>query len=137
MSSPLRVFLVEDSLPIRERITDFVEEKGEVDVIGFAETEAEAVQQLENEPVDVAVVDLNLREGTGMGVIASLSAFPSEPRPTIVVFTNHAFPEYEAACMQLGADYFFDKSKQIGPLKDLLHSLHRTKVQSARRVARH
>ena len=50
---------------------------------------------------------------------------------TIVVFTNHAFPEYEAACMQLGADYFFDKSNQIGPLKDLLHALHRSKMSHA------
>jgi DNA-binding NarL/FixJ family response regulator len=124
-ATPLRVFLVEDSPSVRDRLIDFLAEPGRVDVIGFADTETEAVRQLWSEPVDVAIVDLNLREGTGMGVIESLRALQSVPRPTVVVLTNYAFPEFEVACRERGADYFFDKSTQFGALKVLLQSIQR------------
>jgi DNA-binding NarL/FixJ family response regulator len=110
---------------VRDRLIDFLAEPGRVDVIGFADTETEAVRQLWSEPVDVAIVDLNLREGTGMGVIESLRALQSVPRPTVVVLTNYAFPEFEVACRERGADYFFDKSTQFGALKVLLQSIQR------------
>src|SRR5215218_8268204 len=80
---PLRVFLVEDSPSVRDRLIDFLAEPGKVDVIGFADTESDAMRQLWAEPVDVAIVDLNLREGTGMGVIESLREIHSAPRPTV------------------------------------------------------
>jgi len=122
---PLRIFLVEDSPSVRDRLIDFLAEPGKVDVIGFADTETEAVRQLWTEPVDVAIVDLNLREGTGMGVIESLRALHTAPKPTVVVLTNYAFPEFELACRERGADYFFDKSTQFGALKMLLQSIER------------
>lgn len=124
-AAPLRVFLVEDSPSVRDRLIDFLAEPGKVDVVGFADTESEAVRQLWSERVDVAIVDLNLREGTGMGVIESLREAPSSPKPTVVVLTNYAFPEFETACRERGADYFFDKSTQFGALKVLLHSIQR------------
>jgi len=122
---PLRVFLVEDSPSVRDRLIDFLAEPGKVDVIGFADTESDATRQLWAEQVDVAIVDLNLREGTGMGVIESLRASDTAPRPTVVVLTNYAFPEFEMACRERGADYFLNKSTQFGALKVLLHSIQR------------
>ena len=32
---------------------------------------------------------------------------------TIAVFTNYAFPQYRKRSMELGADYFFDKSRDL------------------------
>src|SRR3979490_993370 len=108
----LRVFLVEDSPSVRDRLNDFLAEPGRVEMIGFAATEADAVRQLGTQPVDVAIVDLHLKEGTGIGVIESLRAMHATPPPTIIVLTNYAFPEFETACRERGADYFFDKSTQ-------------------------
>lgn len=120
---PLRVFLVEDSVSVRERLMDFLEQPGEVEIVGYAETEAASVARLQQERVDVAIVDLNLKAGSGFGVISALRAqYPSAP-PTIVVLTNYAFPEYEVACRERGADFFFDKSTQFGSVKALLSEL--------------
>jgi DNA-binding NarL/FixJ family response regulator len=123
----LRVFLVEDSVSVRERLVDFLAEPGEVDIVGHAETEASAVAQLEKDRVDVAIVDLNLKAGSGFGVIAALRKRHPVPPPTIVVLTNYAFPEYEVACRERGADFFFDKSTQFGSVKTLLSDLRRQK----------
>ncbi len=120
---PLRVFLVEDSVSVRERLLDFLVEPGEVEIVGYAETEAASVARLQQERVDVAIVDLNLKAGSGFGVISAVrSQYPSAP-PTIVVLTNYAFPEYEVACRERGADFFFDKSTQFGSVKALLSDL--------------
>ncbi len=119
----LKVFLVEDSVSVRERLVDFLVEPGEVEIIGYAETEAASVARLQQERVDVAIVDLNLKAGSGFGVISAVrSQYPSAP-PTIVVLTNYAFPEYEVACRERGADFFFDKSTQFGSVKALLSDL--------------
>jgi len=123
----LRVFLVEDSASIRDRLGDFLSEPGKVEMIGFASTEADAVRQLTAQTVDVAIVDLNLKEGTGIGVIESVRALHATAPPTIVVLTNYAFPEFEAACRERGADYFFDKSTQFGAVKMLLQSIRRSR----------
>lgn len=124
-SSSLRVFLVEDSASVRERLTDFLTEAGKVEMTGFAETEADAVRELLAHPVDVAIVDLNLKEGSGIGVIESVRARHTTAPPTIIVLTNYAFPEFESACLRRGADYFFDKSTQFGAVKALLESMQR------------
>ena len=119
----LRVFLVEDSVSVRESLMDFLVEPGEVEIIGYAETEAASIARLQHERVDVAIVALNLKAGSGFGVITALRAqYPTAP-PTIVVLTNYAFPEYEVACRERGADFFFDKSTQFGSVKALLSDL--------------
>ncbi len=120
---PLRVYLVEDAPTFRDRLFDFLTEPGEVEMIGFAETEADALRQLRAEQPDVVIVDLHLKAGSGIGVIESVRALRPTPPPTIVVLTNYAFPEFEAACRARGANYFFDKSSQFGAVKALLRSL--------------
>jgi DNA-binding NarL/FixJ family response regulator len=123
---PLRVYLVEDAPSFRDRLFDFLAEPGEVEMIGFAETEADAMRELRAEPPDVVIVDLHLKAGSGIGVIESMRALRPTPPPTIVVLTNYAFPEFEAACRARGANYFFDKSSQFGAVKALLRSLRNT-----------
>src|SRR3954462_1597031 len=123
----LRVFLVEDSVSVRERLMDFLSEPGDVEIIGYAETEASAVARLKEERVDVAIVDLNLKAGSGFGVISALRAQYAVAPPTIVVLTNYAFPECKRACRERGADFFFDKSTQFGSVKTLLGDLRRHK----------
>jgi DNA-binding NarL/FixJ family response regulator len=117
------VFIVEDSAAVRDRLTDFLAAPGRVEIVGYAETEAEAVRKIGAQPVDVAIVDLSLREGTGLGVIEALRAARPAPPPVIVVLTNYAFPEFEAACRARGANHFFDKSSQFGMVRTLLQSM--------------
>ncbi len=122
-AAPLRIFLVEDSELLRKRLIELLEAPGEVEIVGYADTEEASVKSLAEHPVDVAIVDLNLRSGSGFGVIKALRAQNPGPPPTIIVLTNYAFPDYEYACRSYGADFFFDKSRQFGAVKSLLTDL--------------
>jgi DNA-binding NarL/FixJ family response regulator len=104
-------------------LIELLETPGEVEIVGFADTEEASVKSLARERVDVAIVDLNLRAGSGFGVIKALRAQYPGPPPTIIVLTNYAFPDYEYACRSYGADFFFDKSRQFGAVKSLLSDL--------------
>ena len=120
---PLRVFLVEDSPHVRDLLLDFLHVPGDVEIVGFADTEAESVAAIVARPVDAVIVDLKLREGSGMGVIEALRKHKFDPPPKIIVFTNHPFPEIKRRAMQLGADYFFDKSADYDSVRSTLQAL--------------
>ena len=121
--APLRVYLVEDSAHVRDLLLDFLHVPGEVEIVGYADNETESVADMLVSPVDAVIVDLKLREGSGMAVIERLRKANLSPAPKIIVFTNHPFPEIKRRAMQLGADYFFDKSADYDSVRSTLHML--------------
>lgn len=119
-SGPLKVFIVEDSVRVRELLMDFLHVPGELEVVGYADTERESIEALTHTPVDAAVVDLRLRQGSGLEVIDKVRKTNADRKPKIIVFTNHPFPEVRNRAMQLGADFFFDKSADYDLVKSTL-----------------
>lgn len=119
---PIRVFLAEDSAIIRQRLTESIEDPGRVEVIGYAEAEAQAIDALDHLDCDVLLLDLQLRDGNGLGVLKALRGQQGR-RPTVVVMTNYAFPHYRDKSLALGADYFFDKAREYGRVGELLQAM--------------
>ena len=127
MRQPLiRVFLVEDSPHVRDLLLDFLQVPGELEIVGYADTEDDAVAGILADPVDAVIVDLKLREGGGLGVIERVRLAGLEPPPTLIVFTNHPFPEIKRRAMKLGANYFFDKSADYDNVRAALQALRAT-----------
>ncbi|GEM_PF-429148 len=113
-SPALSTFVVEDSPVIRENLVATLEELVPVQVVGWAEGEAEARHWL-NDPAkrcELVIVDLFLREGSGLGVLRALHAHPAR----CVVLSNYTTPEMRARCLALGADRVFDKSGELDEL---------------------
>lgn len=112
VKNAVRVFVVEDSALIRRRIIDNVQSMGGFDVVGFAESEEEAIEAIKELRPDVVVTDIRLKEGNGIGVVRQVRAEKITPEPKIFVLTNFAYPEYQVQCSLAGADAFFDKSSE-------------------------
>lgn len=123
MGRLLRVYVVEDCPNVRDSLLVFLHIPGQVEIIGLADSENEAVAAILAVPVDAVIVDLNLREGSGMAVIEKLRRAELTPQPKIIVFTNHVAPELKQRAMQLGADYFLDKSVEQDNLRATLQTL--------------
>jgi two-component system OmpR family response regulator len=115
------VLLVEDSRPLTARLIEAIDQIVDVHLIGTAETEAAAVAMVARETVDVIILDLHLKQGSGFGVMRALVATPSKPQ--IIVFTNYDLPEYKNAALTLGATYFLDKARDYGRLPEVLHEI--------------
>lgn len=112
----LNTYIVEDSPVIRESLIATLEELAPVSVVGYADSEASAVEWL-REPahrLDLVIVDIFLRGGSGLGVLRAAQALP--PHGRRVVLTNFATPDMRRKCLALGADEVFDKSNDIDAL---------------------
>ena len=112
----LKTYLIEDNPTIRDNLIATLEELAGVDTIGSADTENEGKTWLLNNPQqwDLAILDLFLKEGSGLGVLQACSARRSEQK--IVVLSNYATPDVRKRCEQLGVDAVFDKSNEIESL---------------------
>ena len=120
--SRLRVVLVEDSPDIRARLAESLAEIPNLDIVGEADTERDAVALLTKGTWDAVVLDLQLRHGTGLSVLKSLERRGSNDGK-VMVFTNYSFPVYREKSMALGADFFFDKAREFPRLRDVLFQL--------------
>lgn len=118
----MRVVIVEDSEIIRARLSETISEIPKVEIVGQAETESEALALLRDTEWDAAVLDLQLKQGTGLGVLKTLGQSRS-PATRIIVFTNYAFPQYRDRSLALGADYFFDKAREFDRVREVISEL--------------
>ncbi len=116
----LRVVIVEDSAIIRARLAESLLEIPNVEIVGQVETEGDALAVLRQQRWDVAVLDLQLKTGTGLGVLKGLGSNLRPPNAKIIVFTNYAFPQYRERSLALGADFFFDKSREFHRVREVL-----------------
>jgi len=87
-----------------------------VQVTGHGATQAEASQWLSSHDGEwhLAIVDLFLKEGNGLGVLAGCRK--REPYQKVVVLTNYATEEIRRRAADLGADAVFDKSSELDDL---------------------
>jgi DNA-binding NarL/FixJ family response regulator len=121
MAQSLRVLLVEDSKVLTERLTEAIRQIPDVELIGTADTEATAVASAKRDSIDVIILDLHLKQGTGFGVMRALAIAQLKPR--IIVLTNYDLPEYKNAAIALGATHFLDKARDYGRLPEVLHEI--------------
>ena len=112
----LITYIVEDSATIRENLISTLEEIAPVKVVGFAETEAEASDWLlsNNGDWELAIVDLFLKEGSGLGVLRDCRKRQAYQK--VVVLTNYATEDIRERCADLGSDAVFDKSNELEQL---------------------
>jgi DNA-binding NarL/FixJ family response regulator len=117
----VRLFLVEDNPIIRESVTEALEELAPAKVIGWADDERSAADWLLAHPAecDLAVIDIFLRRGSGLGVLQATVGLPMRR----VVMTNYATEEMRRRSLELGAARVFDKSADIDALVEYCREL--------------
>lgn len=114
----LNAYIVEDNPTIRENLIETLEELAGVVTVGTAETENEGTAWLTENSAEwnLAIVDLFLKQGSGLGVLAACRDRSS--RQKVVVLSNYATADVRRRCEQLGVDAVFDKSNEIDALVD-------------------
>lgn len=107
------VLLVEDLKHLRGIVADLLQSLGDFQIVGEVDTEAEAKLWLDENPGrwQLAIVDLMLEQGTGMGVIPKCRQ--TAPKGHIVVFSDYATPGIRNHCLKLGANAVFQKSHEV------------------------
>lgn len=113
---PLKTYLVEDSPVIRDDLIAALEELVPVEVVGSAEDESSAVAWLtqSSHEVDLVIIDIFLKGGSGLGVLRAVRS--CLPTTHVIVLSNYATSDMRRNCLTLGADRVFDKSNDLEAL---------------------
>ncbi len=117
----VRVFIADDAAIIRSRLAAMLGRIEGVEIVGEAETGQAAVMGIEDLDPDVVLLDLNMPDGAGIGVLKAVG--DKIGRLRVVVLTNHADSHHRKTCLRLGAERFFDKSSEFVKAIDFVERL--------------
>jgi DNA-binding NarL/FixJ family response regulator len=104
----VRVVIVEDSPIVRQRLEDLLGTVPGMNVVGQAEGVSEAMDVIGRTSPDVVILDLRLKDGTGMMVLEMVKKI--RPATRVVILTNHGTEEHRIKAQALGVDRFLDKT---------------------------
>jgi DNA-binding NarL/FixJ family response regulator len=115
------VFIVDDSPVVRDRLALLLSELPNVEVVGQADIAFEAIDSIRKLRPSVVVLDISMPGGSGLHVLETIKQ--DRPEVMAILLTNFAHDQYRQKCLQLGADYFFDKSTEFERVIEVLRQL--------------
>jgi len=116
--APLRVFIVEDSRQVLERLEEMVGDIDGASFAGSAATVDAALRGIADTRPDAVILDIRLEHGSGFDVLRALKT-AALPTP-VYIFSNLATEPYRRMAQRLGATAFFDKCNQTDDMRALL-----------------
>ncbi len=119
----IRVMLVDDHDSFRQPLAIMLEQELDLSVAAQAGSLAEAREVLEGSPeVDVAIVDLDLPDGSGTEFITELQA--KEPNTQVLVLSAFFDEGFLARAIEAGAAGVVHKSSRLPEIMDAIRRLH-------------
>lgn len=115
---PLKVYLVEDSPVLRERLEAMLATIAGARTVGYASGAEDAVRGIGEQRPDVVVLDLKLAQGSGFDVLRALRG--EAPEIDVYMLSNFATEPYRRLAAQLGAREFFDKSSEFERVREII-----------------
>lgn len=112
------VYIVDDSIGIRERLIELLSDMENIQVIGQADNAEAAVEAIFRLRPDTVVLDIRLPGKSGLTVLVEIKE--KLPGITVIVITNYDYPQYRRQSIDAGADYFFNKTREFESLIQVL-----------------
>jgi len=116
------VFLVDDHPMVREALTSLINRFPDLRVCGEAENAADALAAIRRAKPAVAIVDLSLKEGSGLDLIKTIKTH--SPATSVIVVSMHDERRYAERTIRAGARGYIMKgessSKIIGAIREVL-----------------
>lgn len=117
----LNVFIADDSVVIRGKLKEALEEQGTIKIVGECGDAKQAIQEIRRLDPQVVIIDIRMPGGGGLPVLKDIKA--GKPDRTAVILTSFPYQQYRQAYHAAGADFFFDKTQDIPKLLSMLIDL--------------
>jgi len=115
----IKLLVVEDSSVVREQLARLISKNDTIELVGCAENGLQGCQMFVALRPDVVLLDLRLPGLSGFDLIRLFRR--ERPDCVVIVLTTFADDAIRARCLNLGADYFFDKVTQLDQVVELLN----------------
>jgi DNA-binding LytR/AlgR family response regulator len=118
----IRVLIVDDEVPARERLRRFLEDIQEVEIMGEAQNGLQAVDMIENGSPDLVLLDIQMPGLDGFGVVEALNQAPP------IIFVT-AYDEYAIRAFEVNALDYLLKPFSKRRLEEAIRRVEKTEVE--------
>ena len=122
-TQPIRVVLADDHAVVRKGIREFLEESGDIRVVAEASNGAQAVSLVAEHQPDVAVLDVQMPEMTGIETTRHIKA--EYPAVRVLILTAYDDDPYIFALLQAGASGYILKTADSSELTRAVRAVYR------------
>lgn len=117
----MKVFIVDDSTLVRERLAALISEIEGMEVVGQAGNAPEALQAIQHFRPDAVILDIRMPGNNGIQVLEAIKE--KNVAPVVIVLTAFPYPQYRKKCLEAGAEYFFDKATEFEQVAEVLKKM--------------
>jgi DNA-binding NarL/FixJ family response regulator len=119
--SKTRILIVDDHPVVRQGLIQLINHEPELVVSAEAENAAQALEVLEKESVDIAVVDISLNGTNGIQLTGIIkSKYPGLP---VLILTIHDESLYAKRALEAGAKGYVNKCEAADTIITAIHSV--------------
>lgn len=108
MQRKINVLLIEDDFEIGKWLNKRILELNNIASLSWETSIEKALTALSHNNPDIIILDLNFPDGNGIDLLKKIKNTKQESK--VYIFSVNT--ELRNVCMRLGADYFFDKTKE-------------------------
>lgn len=119
--SRLGVVVADDSDATRENLAELLSGLPRLELLRMAKDGNEALKDVQDLIPDVLILDIHLPHRNGLEVLRSIRK--QNRRCIVIVLSKLTDDFYRKKCLELKADYFFDKLSEFDGFVNLLKSL--------------
>jgi two-component system response regulator DevR len=116
------VYIVDDSVLIRGRLTEMIAGLGSARVIGETGDPLEALEGITRLRPDIVILDIHLSGGNGIELLKDL--MHAGINSHVIILTSSAYPQYRKESLEAGAEFFLNKVKDFEQLPSIVESLN-------------
>jgi DNA-binding NarL/FixJ family response regulator len=132
-TATIRIVIVDDHPLVRDGLKARLNSRSDWKVCAEVETVADAVSVIRKHSPDVAIVDLSLREGSGLALVQHLATVSQRPR--ILVCSMHDESLYARRAIQAGAMGFLHKQQAADCLIPAIEKILAGKLYVSEKIA--
>ena len=105
----IRVLIVEDNALQRSLLTDGLDGRSGIQIVGAAANGLDALEMIQRLRPQVLLLDMVLPSLDGYGLLEKLQSFPAPERPAVIATTSLGRDDFITRAMELGVAYYMVK----------------------------
>ena len=133
LKPPFRVLFVDDHKFMAESLAQRLAVDRSIEIVGIAARGATAEKMVDEQPVDIVLLDMELDQEDGLGVARALLA--RRPGLRLVGLSAHDRDHYPLSMLQLGAAGFLSKRASVREISEALRRVAAGEVAVSAEVA--
>ena len=126
VQNKITVAIVDDSEVIRTRLQQKIERQDDFKIVWTAESAPDAMNEYSNETPDVIILDLQLKDSSGFRFLENIRKVDNDTK--VIMLTNFPYTTFKNKFMNLGGNYFFDKTNELEKVIEVLNNFKNEKA---------